>query len=50
MCLSCGNWSVRMVTTVSVVENWVPKPRESSIMKKRMLHSGEMGIRDTASG
>ena len=48
--LSCGNWSVRMVTTVSVVENWVPKPRESSIRKKRMLQSGDIGILDTASG
>ena len=39
-----------MVTTVSVVENWVPKPRESSIRKKRMLQSGDIGILDTASG
>ena len=45
MCLSWGNWSVRMVTTVSVVENWVPNPRESSIRKKRMDHSGEIGKR-----
>ena len=44
MCLSCGNWSVRMVTTVSVVENWVPKPRESSIMKKRADQKGAPGI------
>ena len=36
--------------TVSVVENWVPKPRERSIKKKRTLQSGDIGILDTASG
>ena len=45
-----GNLSRRMVMTVSTVENWVPKPRESSIMKNRMDQRGEMGILDTASG
>ena len=45
-----GNLSRRMVMTVSTVENWVPKPRERSIMKKRMDQRGEMGILETAWG
>ena len=48
--LSWGKWSVKMVITVSVVENWVPKPRESNIMKKRTLQRGDIGILETASG
>ena len=48
--LKNGNWSVRIVTTVSVVENWVPNPKEINIMKKRILHSWEIGILETASG
>ena len=42
--------SRRTVMTVSTVENWVPKPRESSIRKKRIDQRGEIGIRATASG
>ena len=36
--------------TVSTVENWVPKPRDKSIMKKRIDQRGEIGILETASG
>ena len=42
--------SRRMVMTVSTVENWVPNPRERSIMKKRIDQRGDIGIRATASG
>ena len=38
------------MTTVSTVENWVPKPRDKSIMKKRIDQRGEIGILETASG
>ena len=46
--LSLGNWSWRMVTTVSVVEIWVPKPSRSSIRKKSTAQTGETGILVTA--
>ena len=46
--LSLGNWSWRMVTTVSVVEIWVPKPSKSSIRKKSTAQTGETGILVTA--
>ncbi len=39
-----------MVMTVSVVENCVPNPKERSMRKKRIDQSGEIGIRETASG
>ena len=48
--LRLGNRSRRTVMTVSTVENWVPKPRDKSIMKKRIDQRGEIGIRETASG
>lgn len=48
--LRLGNLSRRTVTTVSTVENWVPKPRDKSIMKKRIDQRGEIGILETASG
>ena len=48
--LRLGNRSRRTVTTVSTVENWVPKPRDKSIMKKRIDQRGEIGILETASG
>ena len=48
--LRLGNRSRRTVMTVSTVENWVPKPRDKSIMKKRIDQRGEIGILETASG
>ena len=48
--LRAGNWSWRMVTTVSVVEIWVPKPSRSSIRKKSTAQTGDTGILVTASG
>ena len=48
--LRLGNRSRRTVTTVSTVENCVPKPRDKSIMKKRIDQRGEIGILETASG
>lgn len=45
-----GQESTMMDTMVSIRENWVPRPRASSMTKKRRAHTLEPGRRDTASG
>ncbi len=45
-----GQESTMMETMVSMRENWVPRPRARSMMKKSRAQIWEPGRRDTASG
>ena len=45
-----GQASTTMETTVSRSENWVPRPKAKSMVKKSRAQILEPGNRDTASG